>query len=70
MPNVESIIENKDNVEIDFEGDDTELSQVLSCIVSAGIPIISFKEKEGNLEEIFMEITGGGQNDAQSNNKA
>ena len=63
-PFISEIIENTDNVEFAFDGDDKELSLLLKNIITEDIPIISFKEKEGNLEEIFMQITGGNENDA------
>ncbi len=63
-PFISEIIENTDDVEFAFDGDDKELSLLLKNIIIEDIPIISFKEKEGNLEEIFMQITGGNENDA------
>ena len=63
-PFISEIIENTDDVEFSFDGDDKELSLLLKNIIIEDIPIISFKEKEGNLEEIFMQITGGNENDA------
>ncbi len=63
-PFISEIIENTDDVEFAFDGDDKELSLLLKNIITEDIPIISFKEKEGNLEEIFMQITGGNENDA------
>ncbi len=62
MPNVENIIENTDNVNFSYKGEDEGLAYILSNVVNEGIPIISFKEKEGNLEDIFMELTGGEEN--------
>ena len=70
LPDICAITENNDTVEIDFEGDDARLAAILKELVTGGIPILSFREREGNLEEIFMEITGGGQNDAKSDIKA
>ena len=63
-PFISEIIENTDDVEFAFDGDDRELSLLLKNIITEDIPVISFKEKEGNLEEIFMQITGGNENDA------
>lgn len=63
-PFISEIIENTDDVEFAFDGDDKELSLLLKNIITEDIPVISFKEKEGNLEEIFMQITGGNENDA------
>lgn len=63
-PFISEIIENTDDVEFAFDGDDKKLSLLLKNIITEDIPVISFKEKEGNLEEIFMQITGGNENDA------
>ena len=58
-PNVSNIIESEDNVEISFDGEDNEVADLLTKIVKADVPVVAFKEKDGDLEEIFMQITGG-----------
>lgn len=58
QPEIKNIIEFTDNIEFDFDGEDIELSKLLSEIIKRKIPIIAFREKEGNLEEIFMHVTG------------
>lgn len=60
QPKAEEITENVDTVEFAFDGDDEEISKLLFTIVNQGVPIVDFHEKEGNLEEIFMQVTGGG----------
>ena len=60
---VKEITENTDNVEFAFEGKRDDLTSILRNIVMNGIPVYSFSEKEGNLEEIFMTVTGGEKND-------
>lgn len=60
---VKDIIENTDNVEFAFEGTNDDLIAILRNIILNGIPIYSFAENEGNLEEIFMTVTGGEEND-------
>lgn len=59
QPQIKNILEFTDNIEFDFDGDDAELSKLLSEIIKREIPIIGFREKEGNLEEIFMRVTAG-----------
>ena len=59
QPAVEDFIENTFDVEFSFQGTDQDLAMLLRQAVLAKIPIASFKEKEGNLEEIFMQVTGG-----------
>ncbi len=60
---VKEITENTDNVEFAFEGNNDDLTSILRNIVMNGIPVYSFSENEGNLEEIFMTVTGGEKND-------
>ncbi|WP_312060651.1 ABC transporter ATP-binding protein [Anaerotignum propionicum] len=59
QPTIRSIVENTKDVEFDFTGTNDELSGVLKQLIMADIPLLSFKEKEGNLEEVFMQVTGG-----------
>lgn len=59
QPNVADIMESTDYIEVAFNGTDEEASRLLTNIISAEIPMLYFKEKEGNLEEIFMRVTGG-----------
>lgn len=59
QPMVEDIIENTFDIEFSFKGTDQELAALLKQIVIADIAVVYFKEKEGNLEEIFMQVTGG-----------
>ena len=61
QPFVENIVENTFDVEFSFQQTDKELASLLKQIVLADIAVLSFKEKEGNLEEIFMQVTGGEQ---------
>ncbi len=60
---VKEITENADNVEFAFEGKNDDLTSILRNIIMNGIPVYSFSENEGNLEEIFMTVTGGEEND-------
>lgn len=56
---VKEITENADNIEFVFEGKNDDLTSILRNIIMNGIPVYSFSENEGNLEEIFMTVTGG-----------
>ena len=60
---LKELTENTDNVEFAFEGTNDNLTSILRNIIMNGIPIYSFAENEGNLEEIFMTVTGGEKND-------
>jgi ABC-2 type transport system ATP-binding protein len=48
-----------DAVRFDFSGSDQELSQLLSTLISQEIPIISFNEVTGDLEDVFLQVTRG-----------
>jgi ABC-2 type transport system ATP-binding protein len=60
-PQVQQIVENVENVEFGFDGTDEELTVLLTQFIQNQIPILSFSEKQGNLEDIFMQVTKGGQ---------
>lgn len=59
MPAVKEITENATDLEFVFDGSEEMLAEIVKCLVDHGIGILSFREKEGNLEEIFMQVTGG-----------
>ena len=59
MPAVKEIAENTADLEFVFDGSEEMLAEILKRLVESGIGIVSFREKEGNLEEIFMQVTGG-----------
>lgn len=43
----------------DFTGNDQELSQFLGRMMKADIPIVSFSEETGDLEDVFLHVTKG-----------
>ncbi len=62
MPDVSDIVSNTFDITFSYRGDDEGLARILAQTVSNGIPVLSFREKEGNLEDIFMQLTGGEEN--------
>lgn len=48
-----------DTLRFDFGGSDEALSQLLAAIVGHGIPVVSFNEEVGDLEEVFLQVTKG-----------
>lgn len=48
-----------DTLRFDFAGDDASLSRLLVRIVEAGVPVISFAEETGDLEDVFLHATKG-----------
>lgn len=51
-------------IQASYEGAEEGLSNVLKRLVSMDIPVISFSQLEGNLEDIFMKVIGGEGNEA------
>ena len=62
--NVTDVSEGENSVEFSFEGDDKALALLLEETIKNNVSVIGFREKEGNLEEIFMQVTGGNWDDA------
>ncbi len=48
-----------DMLRFDFSGSDEELSQLLSSLINQGIPLVSFNEVTGDLEDVFLQVTRG-----------
>ncbi|MFZ0544312.1 MAG: ABC transporter ATP-binding protein [Candidatus Promineifilaceae bacterium] len=48
-----------DALRFDFSGSDQELSELLSTLISQEIPIVSFNEVTGDLEDVFLQVTKG-----------
>lgn len=46
-----------------FAGDETGLAGILSQLITAGIPLISFSRTEGTLEDVFLQVSGLGEAD-------
>ncbi|MED1791763.1 ABC transporter ATP-binding protein [Brevibacillus nitrificans] len=59
MPVVSGVTREGNWVVVGFTGDDEQQVQLLSELTAAGYPVAAFNEAEGNLEEIFLEITKG-----------
>jgi len=48
-----------DTLRFDFLGDDEALSGLLTAVIQSGIPVISFHEEAGDLEDVFLHVTKG-----------
>jgi ABC-2 type transport system ATP-binding protein len=46
-------------IRFEFSGDDQQASQLISDIVGQGIALVSFAEEQGDLEDVFMQVTRG-----------
>jgi ABC-2 type transport system ATP-binding protein len=60
-PLVSKIEVNEENKTLQFlyKGEETEQTELLKKAILNDVPILSFKEIETNLEDVFMEITKG-----------
>lgn len=55
---VESVRENE--LIISHGGTDEEICALISCLIQNGVVLTGFHREEGNLETLFMQLTGGG----------
>ncbi len=58
-PFVDKLVTGEDTIQAGFEGDEGDMSRVLSELVTKGIPVVSFAQLDGNLEDVFMRVTKG-----------
>jgi ABC-2 type transport system ATP-binding protein len=42
---------------LDFSGDDQALSKLLALAIARGLPVVSFSEERGDLEDVFLQVT-------------
>ncbi len=59
QPELDNVSASSDYIEADYDGNPDTLVRILRGMVKNDIPVISFSEVEGNLESIFMHVTGG-----------
>lgn len=58
-PFVDKLVTGEDTIQAGFEGGDEEMRRVLAALVNKGIPVVSFAQLNGNLEDVFMKVTKG-----------
>lgn len=61
FPNIDGVTTGENTIQADFEGGDEDLSIVLKNLINKNIPVISFSQLDGNLEDVFMKVTGKGE---------
>jgi ABC-2 type transport system ATP-binding protein len=49
-----------DSLRLDFSGDDAALSRLLAKLVARDLPVLSFTEETGDLEDVFLQVTRDG----------
>jgi ABC-2 type transport system ATP-binding protein len=58
-PFIDKLVYGEDTIQAGFGGGDEEMSRVLAALVAKGIPVVSFSQLDGNLEDVFMKVTKG-----------
>ncbi|HNT04468.1 MAG TPA: ABC transporter ATP-binding protein [Bacillota bacterium] len=58
-PFVDKLVIGENTIQAGFGGGDGEMSRVLSNLINRGIPVVSFAQMDGNLEDVFMKVTKG-----------
>ena len=61
-PFIDKLVTGEDTIKAGFKGGDEEMSKLLADLVRRGIPVISFAQLNGNLEDVFMKVTKGDNN--------
>ncbi|BAU27890.1 ABC-2 type transport system ATP-binding protein [Aneurinibacillus soli] len=59
VSSISNVVAEDGHVIAGFTGTDAEQAGLLASLLAEGYPIIAFGETEGNLEDIFLEITKG-----------
>ena len=58
-PFVDKLVIGENTIQAGFGGGDGEMSRVLSNLINRGIPVVSFAQMDGNLEDVFIKVTKG-----------
>jgi ABC-2 type transport system ATP-binding protein len=60
QPGVQNVHEANRRLQFEFAGDDADQVALVGRMVGAGVPILEFSAEDVGLEDLFIEITGGG----------
>ncbi len=61
QPDVTMVLEDEQGVHVHFSGQDEAQAELLQALIARGFRIVSFSEAQTNLEDVFLEITKGGE---------
>ncbi|MDF2591533.1 MAG: ABC-type multidrug transport system, ATPase component [Clostridia bacterium] len=61
FPFIEKITTGENLIQAGFDGGDEDMSRVLNALVTRAIPVATFAQLDGNLEDVFMKVTKGGE---------
>lgn len=59
FPFIEKITTGENTIQASFDAGDEELCRVLATLVNKAIPVATFAQLDGNLEDVFMKVTKG-----------
>ena len=59
MPNVETVNQVGDELEAQITGSEETCNEILANLIQAGYRIVEFKQRGGDLESVFMNVTKG-----------
>lgn len=57
FPQIDGITTGENIIEAYFSGNDEEMSTILTALVTKKIPVVTFAQLDGNLEDVFMKVT-------------
>lgn len=61
FPFIDKITTGENLIQAGFDGGDEDMSRVLNTLVNRAIPVATFTQLDGNLEDVFMKVTKGGE---------
>jgi len=61
FPFIDKITTGENLIQAGFDGGDEDMSSVLNTLVNRAIPVATFMQLDGNLEDVFMKVTKGGE---------
>jgi ABC-2 type transport system ATP-binding protein len=61
FPFIDKITTGENQIQAAFDGGEEDMSRVLYSLVTRSIPVATFAQLDGNLEDVFMKVTKGGE---------
>lgn len=59
FPFIDKITTGENTIQAGFDAGDEEMSRVLAALVNRSIPVAAFAQLDGNLEDVFLKVTKG-----------
>ncbi|WDV47014.1 ABC transporter ATP-binding protein [Clostridiaceae bacterium M8S5] len=60
---VVDVVNDIDSIKVNFTGDQLQISNLLRHLISSDFKIVSFSKMKNDLEDVFIKLTGGDNND-------